>query len=238
MSVACGAPSTVTCTCQVTPARSCRPGGLAVVDQAAVVDQRDPLGELGDLGHVVRGEQHGAAAAVHLVAEELADLLLDHDVHADRRLVEEDDRRVVQQRGGQVAADPLAERELPGPGLPELLELEDAVELGDPRLEVGVAQTVDVAEHLQGGARRQVAPQLGALAEDHADPPGVGDPVAVRDDAVDLDGARGRGEDAAEHLDGGRLAGAVRAEQREKFARLDAEADAPDRGLGRRAPAG
>src|SRR5690242_15322484 len=120
MSIAAGTASTVTCASQVTPAMSRSPAVFAVVDEAAVVDQRDALGELGDLGHVVGGEQDSPAAAPHLVAEELADLLLDHDVHADRGLVEEHDRRVVQQRGGQVAADPLAQGKLPGAAVPEL----------------------------------------------------------------------------------------------------------------------
>jgi hypothetical protein len=184
----------------------------AVVDEPAVAHQRDALGEPGDLGHVVRGEQHGPAAAVHLVPQELPHLFLDHHVHPDRRLVEEDDLRVVDQRGGQVAPDSLPERQLAGPGVPELGQLKDRAELGEPGPVVSVADPVDVAEDRQGLPGRQVPPQLGTLAEDGADAAGVRDPVAVRHDPVDLDPAGSRRQDPGEHLDGGRLACPVRAE--------------------------
>jgi hypothetical protein len=88
--------------------------------------------------------------------------------------------------GIQVAADPLAEGQLPGAAVPELLDLQDPVELPDPVPVVGGAQPVHVAQHLQGLAGGQVAPELGPLAEDGADLPGIGDPVPVRGDAVDL----------------------------------------------------
>src|SRR5690606_4175653 len=90
----------------------------------------------------------------------------------------------------------------------------DAVELGveaevELRREVGVERRV--LEH-----EADVAADLRPLAHDVV----AGDPrLATR-----------RGDEGAEDLDGGRLAGPVRAEEAEGLAGLDGEVDAVDRG--------
>ena len=86
---------------------------VAVVDHAPVVDHEQPRAQPLDVVEVVRRQQHGHAALGVDLGEELPHSLLRHDVEADRRLVEEEDLRVVQHRGGQLAAHALAERELP-----------------------------------------------------------------------------------------------------------------------------
>ena len=50
--------------------------------------------------------------ALAVGGEEAADRLLGRDVEPERRLVEEQDRRTVQQGRGQLALHPLAERQL------------------------------------------------------------------------------------------------------------------------------
>ena len=57
----------------------------------------------------------------------------------------------------------------------------------------------------------------GALAEDRADAGDVPDAVSPGDEAADLAAAAGRLEDAAEDFEGGRLAGAVRADEAEEL---------------------
>ena len=89
----------------------------------------------------------------------------------------------MQQRRRDVAAHPLAERELADRGVEQVAEVEQLDELREvAAVAVGV-DAVDPAQQVEGVAQRQVPPQRGALAEDDADPPGQLDPVARRVDA-------------------------------------------------------
>ena len=83
-----------------------------VEEQATVVDDDDPLAERLDVGEVVRRQEDRRPVAAVDLLQELADVRLGDDVEADRRLVEEEERRPVEERGGEVAAHPLAEGEL------------------------------------------------------------------------------------------------------------------------------
>ena len=84
---------------------------------------------------------------------------------------------------------------------------------------------VDVAQQVERVAQRQVPPELRALAEDDADPAGELDRgCATGSRPGDPEPARRRHEDAGEHLDRRRLAGAVRADVADHLAALDLEA--------------
>ena len=72
---------------------------------------------------------------------------------------------------------------------------------------------------------RQVPPELDALPEHRADPPRELDAPPRRLEAGDPNVPVRRDEDARQHLDRRRLAGAVRAEVAEQLAALDAERD-------------
>ena len=85
---------------------------VAVVDLLAVVDDDDALAERRDVRHVVAGEQDGGPVAAVVVAQELADVFLRHDIEADGRFVEEEHARAVQQRRDQFHLHAFAEREL------------------------------------------------------------------------------------------------------------------------------
>jgi hypothetical protein len=77
----------------------------------------------------------------------------------------------VEQRGGDLAAHPLPEGELPDRRREELREVDARDELLAPRAVAGVRQPVDGGEDAQRVLQRQVPPQLRPLAEDDADPP-------------------------------------------------------------------
>ena len=77
----------------------------ALGDDPAVGDHGDPVAQRVGLEHVVRGQQHRLAGAGE-PAIVRAQLARAHRVDADRRLVEEDHRRVVEQAAGDV--QPLA----------------------------------------------------------------------------------------------------------------------------------
>ena len=105
------------------------------------------------------------------LAEELAEPGLADDVEPDRRLVEVDDLGVVQQRGGDVAAHPLAERQLPDRRVEEGAEVEQVDECDEVGAEAVAGHPVDAPQQLERVAQRQVPPQRGALTEHDADPP-------------------------------------------------------------------
>ena len=206
------------------PALLVQPGQRPVVHRRAVVDDDHPPAERLDVLEVVGGEQQRGPALGVEGAQELAEPALAHHVEADGGLVEVEDLRVVQERGGDVAAHPLAEAELPDRDVEQVAEAEQLDELrqvGSVPLGVG---PVDLLQQVEGVAQRQVPPQRGALAEDHADPAGQLGALAAGVDARDADRAGGRHQDAGEHLDRGRLAGAVRADVADHLAGLDLEA--------------
>ena len=154
-------------------------------------------------------------------------------VEADRRLVEEQHPRRVHQAAGDLEAPPhpAGERLHPvGPALPEPDHLEHlAHPVGHPRLGHAVQLGVE-AQVLLGGEvgvegrvlehQPDVAADVGALADDVV--------------AGDAGRAGGRLGQRAQHLDRGRLAGAVGPEEPEDLAGLDLERDLVDRGQRRR----
>ena len=78
-------------------------------------------------------------------------------------------------------------------------------------------------EQVEGVLEREVPPERGALAEDHPDPPGQLRALAAGVDPGHPDRPRRRDEDPGEHLDRGRLAGAVGADVADHLAGLDAQ---------------
>ena len=95
------------------------------------------------------------------------------------------------------------------------------------RLEVALValgrDAIDVAQQLERVDQRQVPPQLGALAEDHADALGDLLAPAVRHHAEHFDVPAAGDQNAGQHLDRGRLAGAVRPQAADHLAALDPE---------------
>ena len=103
------------------PARSCRvedpidvfsSSGVPCGDLAAVVDDRDPVGELVGLVEVLRGQQHRAAVGDQL-ADRVPHLAAGAGVEPGGGLVEEDQRRPGDQAGREVEPPPHAARRTP-----------------------------------------------------------------------------------------------------------------------------
>ena len=98
-----------------------------------MVDDRDPVAQLVGLGHVVGREEDRPARDRGLPGEdELADRTGRGNVEAERRLVEEEDPRVVEQAAGEVHLLALAGRERADPLLLLLLEPDGVDQLVDP----------------------------------------------------------------------------------------------------------
>ena len=83
-------------------------GDRAGPDEPAAVEDDDPVGDLLHLVELVAGDQHGAAL-VGEVAQQPAQPADAVRVEAVGRLVEDEDARVAEQRGGQAEALPHAE---------------------------------------------------------------------------------------------------------------------------------
>ena len=203
-----------------------------VVEHFAAVDDHDAATEFLDVVEVVGGEQDGGVEFAIDGAKELANVILRDDVKADRGLVEKKERRIVQQRGGQVAAHAFAERKLAHGRVKIITDVQDLVEALHARVEIALGDVVDATQQLEGFDDGDVPPELRALAEDDADGFHVLAALAEGDEAVDDDFAAGGNQDAGEHLDAGGFSGTVRADVAHHLATVDFEADAIDGGDG------
>ena len=97
-----------------------------------MVDDDDALAERLDVGQVVRRQEHRRALLPVDLLQELAHVRLGDDVEADGGLVQEEQGRPVEQGRREVAAHPLAQREL-ADGLVEIrVQAQDLVEERHP----------------------------------------------------------------------------------------------------------
>ena len=123
---------------------------------------------------------------------------------------------------------PLAERKLSDGLAHEVAHVEQRDQLVPQREEVRTRDLVDRAVELEGVERRQVPLQLVPVAHDERDP-AQEVALALRGDVPeDACLPAGHVEETGQHLEGRRLAGAVRAEEADDLAGLDLERDAVD----------
>jgi hypothetical protein len=135
---------------------------------------------------------------------------------------------VVDERSHQLELHPLTERGLADLDVEQVLDLEQLGELGDVAIELRRGQAVHLLVQQEAFHRWDVPPEHGLLTHDERDPAQVVVLAVRRRVAEDLQVAGGRVEQPGEHLQGGRLAGAVRAEQADYLAAVDAEGDPVD----------
>ena len=202
----------------------------ALGHHAAQVQEDHPVTDLLDLGHVVRRVQDRETALAPQAQQQLARLVRDVRIQARGRLVEHQDRRVVQQRAREAGAHLLAEREIA-----ELLarlraqleELDRPLHRAGPRaVETGVDAQVlahreaPVHQRLGRGEAHQPQRRLAILE-------GIG--------AEQPHAPRGGLHQPEQHVQRGGLAGAVRTEQAEHLAPAHLEGDAREGGRVREA---
>src|SRR5262249_49796639 len=151
---------------------------------------------------------------------------------ADRRLVEEEHLRAVNERRGELALHALAERELPRGLADEGPELEELGQLGDRLLELRARDVVDRAVVFERLSGRQIPDELLLLPEDEHDALQERVLAPLRIVAVDFHVAARRVQEAGEDLERRRLSRAVGAEEADALAALDVERHAVDRDHG------
>jgi hypothetical protein len=192
------------------------------------VDDDDALAQRFHVGHVVAGQEHRRAVAPVVLGDERTDPLLHRHVEADRRLVEEEHLRLVQQGGDDPDLHPLAEREIAHRLADEIPDLEQVDQLVAHREIVGAVEPVDRAVQLEGVECRNVPLQLVPVPHHHRHPPEV---LALATRGHMAEHARltaRRIEQAREHLQRRRLACAVWAKEPDHLTGGDLERDGVD----------
>src|SRR5271157_1347638 len=197
---------------------------VAVKQDASLVDDDDAFGELLNVGEVVRGQQHrGAFRAIDLL-EEFTDALLGHHVQPDGGLVQEKQRRIVQQGSGQITAHSLAQTQRADGRVQIFLEVEHFTENIQAPAIIRVGDFVDLFEQFERFDDGDIPPELGALAENHANVFRVMAALAIgNESARDYAPARGR-QNAREDFDGGRFARPVGTDISHHLAGFDGKA--------------
>src|ERR1700745_706059 len=193
-----------------------------------MVDDHDAAAQLLDIVEVVRGKQNRGVKFSIDSAQEMADVILRHDVQANRRLVEKQQRRIMQQRGIQVATHALAKRKLAHRRVQVIVDPQNFVEALHPRVEIALWHVVNPSQQLERFNHRNVPPELRPLAEHDADRFHVLPALPEGNVPVDANFAARRHENPSKHFDGGRFTGAVRADVAHHFSALDRETNTID----------
>src|SRR5271156_245501 len=100
------------------------------------------------------------------------------------------------------------------------------------RVKIALRYVVNAPQQLEGFNHGDVPPQLGALAEHHADRFHILAALAVGNVTVDTNFTAGGNQNTGEHLDGGGFSRAVRPDVADHFAAFDGKSDAVHRGHG------
>jgi hypothetical protein len=195
----------------------------AVVEDRALRDHHHALAERDHVLHVVGGEHHRRAALLLHVPQELVDRVLGHHVEADRRLVEEQHLRLVQQGGHQLQLHALAQRQVADRPQHQVAHPQHVDEFVPGALEAGGLDAVDLAVQPEALGGRQVPPQLVPLPhhQREAAAEGVGPlPGHVTEHGGHAPGGR---DDAGEEFEERRLAGPVGSEQGHELTPADGQ---------------
>ena len=193
-------------------------------DQEPVRDDPHAVGELVRLLQVLRGQEDRRAVVVQGL-DLLPDRLAADRVEAGGRLVEEEDSRLVDERGRQV--EPAAHPARVGADAPigRVVDVNPVEQRVGALLALGARKSVQgrlKPDELAAGHERVERRLLERDADRLADLARLGDDVVARD----LRGAARGAQERGEHADRGRLAGAVRAEEGVDLALGDVEVDA------------
>ena len=201
--------------------------GGALGDELALIDDSEVVGELIGLLEVLGGEEDRHA----LVAGEVGDLVPEGgaalDVEARGRFVQEEDPRPVQKRQRQVESALHASRVVADLAVGRIGEADTLDQL------VAAPGSVGLRHSVEGALEPHVVPG-GQIGVERCFLKGCADRVtdggAVLDDVVTGHPRRSGGgrEEGGQHVDRGRLAGAVRAEEAVDLTRPDLEVDSVD----------
>jgi hypothetical protein len=194
----------------------------------ALVNDRDAIAALGFV-HVVGGEEHGGRLAGAQRVDVLPDVDTRLGVEPNRRLVEEEDSRHVEETAGDLEPSLHPARVEPSLLVGPVGKADHFEQLGHAGVDVRARQPIHHAVEAEVLRSRQVVVER-ELLENEPDvrPYRVRCPrhVVARDSG---DPTR-RMQQRAQHRDGRRLTGPIGAEESEQLAGLDTERNAVNRG--------
>src|SRR5580704_9008818 len=136
-------------------------------------------------------------------AEKMPHVVLGYHVEADRRLVEKEQGRIVEERGGQVASHAFPQRKLAHRRVQVVADAENLVEMLHASIEVPLRHVIDATQQLERFDHGDVPPELRALPEDHADRLHILGTLPAWDEPIHANLAAGRYQDTGQHLDAG-----------------------------------
>ena len=196
-------------------------------ESAAPMHQRDAVAAFG-LVHEMGRDEDGDAFPARKLQDQAPEIVAGLRIDAGGRLVQDQDFWPVQTGGGELQALALAQRQLAGQGIGDARELE-ALECSlDARLHLRGFDAIELRVQREVGPHRQLLIEREALRH-VADLQPRCDVLRLDRSAEQLGLAFAGGQQAGQHLHGRGLAGAVRAEEAEDLAALDAEARMIDR---------
>ena len=221
------------------------------LDLGAAIHHKCAIGDFGDDAHVVRDEEHGHVL-LHLHAlDEVEDLALDGDVERRCRLVGDQQFRLRRERHRDHHALPHAAGEAmrriaeAAPGVGHADPIEQPQRLRACRRLARTAMTIDRFRNLLADNKDRVEARH-RLLEDHRDAGAANLPhrfgverrqFATHELHAAFDAARPVGQQAHHGQRGDALARPRFADDRERFARMDVEAQVHDHGAPRVADA-
>src|SRR6478735_2233504 len=181
------------------------------------------------LAHVVIGDQHADAAFLQMPHDAL-DLADRNRVHAGERLVQQHEARLGRERARDLDAAAFAARQARTLGVRDMADLqlvEQLLELGRAagrvELRPQLEDREDVVGDTQAPEHRGFLRQI-TQAQTRTRVHGLGRDVGV----VETDAAGVGADESHDHVEAGRLAGAVGAEQADDFALVDAAGEVAD----------
>ena len=198
--------------------------GGAFDDEATVVDDREPVGEMVRLVEVVRREQDRQLFDRSQAGDLVPHLRSGLGVEAGRGLVEEEHGWPGDQAHGDVELAQHAAAVGLGEAVGRVRELEAVQQLGGPGSRLGAGHPVDARRQenaLAAGHHRRRARLLRDQSDGPTDRVGVAGDVVAGDDRAAVVRPGQRRED----LHRRRLAGAVRSEQAEHLALADGQGE-------------
>ena len=195
-------------------------------DDAAVADNRDPAAELFRLFEVVRREEDRQAAGVER-PQKRPELQALFDVDAGRRLVEDEELRLVDERARERQPALLPAGDLRVLDARLRREAEALEERVGARGDCAPAQPVVARLEDEDVANREVAIEVELLRREPDESSGLA-PLALVVVAEDPNRSGALAREADDRVDRRRLAGAVAAEKAEEIAVLDVQRDVVD----------
>ena len=201
----------------------------ACLEDAAPVHDAEPVRQTEGFLLVVGDMDEGESQGLLKIAEFRLHLAPQAEVEGTERFVEEDNLRLGGEGPGEGDALLLTARQLRGQAVGVVLHADEAEHPAGAGFAGSAGDTLHAETEGHIFSRREMGEE-GVVLEDHVDRPGVGRLPLQNGCTADCDGALIRKVETGDEAQGGAFAAARGSQQREEFARSDAEGGVADDG--------